>query len=109
MVRKARFAAVAIMIAGGMLISVPSAEATVERPSISHTTVSGVPSHLQSAIPLPPDTQVFTIRNINAFGKCVGISGYLAGDWDCTGLPLDQRWFWGPCYGTAFCQLVNFK
>ena len=48
------------------------------------------------------------IHNGNADGKCIGISGYIAGDWLCTTNP-DQTWHFdtNQCITAYYCHLVN--
>jgi len=59
----------------------------------------------------PPDPYTkFHIHNMgDAVNKCVGISGYQAGNWDCVDGP-DQRWHTTDCLawvGEQFCHYVN--
>ena len=46
------------------------------------------------------------LRNENAVGKCIGISGGFAGDWNCTTNP-DQTWHWGPGNSFGYDELIN--
>lgn len=53
-----------------------------------------------------PASGTFNIHNYGASGKCIGISGNNAGDWNCTSNP-DQTWHWGGAIATGWYQLVN--
>ena len=67
--------------------------------------IAGAPV-MPSAILRPGVAGYFQLHNVNASGKCIGISGGIAGDWTCTTNP-DQTWHWGPGNGIGWNQLIN--
>jgi hypothetical protein len=96
-------AAVGCILTSGSTTFAAAAQSPTRLQIRSGTTVTGIPRPL-SQILTPSDT--FQIHNFNALGRCIGISGYLAGDWNCTTNP-DQTWHWGSPNGWGYNQLVN--
>jgi hypothetical protein len=107
--RFARIVLSGVAAIGCTLASATTAFATVAQPPPppqlhSDAALTGIPhpgSQLQ-----PAANGTFQIHNAGASGKCIGISYYIAGDWNCTTNP-DQTWHWGDANAYGWYQLVN--
>jgi hypothetical protein len=108
MLRLVRIAVTGIAAVSCTLALATTASAAVRPPTPPKThsgaAITGISqpgSQLQ-----PAATGTFQIHNANAGGKCIGISYYLAGDWNCTTNP-DQTWHWGNAIVPGWSELVN--
>jgi hypothetical protein len=109
----ATIAGITAFLAPAPASAAPATSTTSAASTATKVIVGSQPAGL-TGIPRPGATALatggFQIHNANpnSPGKCIGISGNLAGDWNCTTNP-DQTWHWGSAIASGWYQLVNGK